>query len=152
MNRMPAQSTFAVLCLVGNFMYFHASANAMMPTGTLIQKHQRQWAVSVKKPPSSGPATAEIPKTAPIGPMYLPRSEAGTMSAMIACDRIISPPPPRPCTPRHATSSQKPASVAGSVKKPAEPDPIEPSVKIAMAPKRDSGGRSGPRTCRTAAS
>ena len=34
-------------------------------------------------------ATAEMPKTAPIGPMYLPRSEAGTMSAMIACESTI---------------------------------------------------------------
>ena len=54
----------------------------------------------MKKPPTSGPATAERPNSAPIGPMYFARSRAGTTSAMIACDRIISPPPPRPCTPR----------------------------------------------------
>jgi hypothetical protein len=75
----------------------------------LIQKahSQPKAAESVKKPPTSGPATAERPKSAPIGPMYLARSRAGTMSAMIACDRIISPPPPRPCTPRQRTSQAK---------------------------------------------
>jgi hypothetical protein len=39
--------------------------------------------------------------------MYLARSRAGTMSAMIACDRIISPPPPRPWTPRQITKAVK---------------------------------------------
>ena len=61
----------------------------------------------MKKPPTSGPAMAERPKRAPIGPMYLARSRAGTMSAMIACDRIIRPPPPRPWTPRQTTSQPK---------------------------------------------
>jgi hypothetical protein len=84
-------------------------ARTATPTGTLIQKHHSQpsAAESVKNPPTSGPAIAERPKRAPMGPMYLARSRAGTMSAMIACDRIISPPPPRPWTPRQTTSQPK---------------------------------------------
>jgi hypothetical protein len=79
------------------------------PTGTLIQKAhcQPNAAWSVKKPPTSGPATADSPNSAPIGPMYFARSRAGTTSAMIACDKIISPPPPSPCTPRQTTSQAK---------------------------------------------
>jgi hypothetical protein len=34
------------------------------------------------------------------------------MSAMIACERIMSPPPPRPCTPRQNTSQPKPGDSA----------------------------------------
>ena len=84
-------------------------ATAARPTGTLIQKHHCQPSASwsVKKPPTSGPAMADRPNSAPIGPMYLARSRAGTMSAMIACDKIIRPPPPSPCTPRQITSQVK---------------------------------------------
>ncbi len=66
--------------------------------------------------------TAAMPNRAPMGPMYLPRSFAGTMSAMIACDRIMRPPPPRPCTPRQATNSGKvcanPAPADATVNRP----------------------------------
>ncbi|KAI3473680.1 hypothetical protein Pfo_031581 [Paulownia fortunei] len=69
------------------------------------RQFQVRW--STKNPPSSGPPIADRPKIAPSGPRYLPRSEAGTMSAMIACDRIIRPPPPRPCIARKTTSCVK---------------------------------------------
>ena len=75
-----------------------------MPSGMFIQNAQRQPMPSVNQPPSSGPATEERAKTPPMMPMYLPRSRAGTTSAMIACARIISPPPPRPWTARPAIS------------------------------------------------
>src|SRR3712207_875555 len=91
-------------------------ARTATPTGTLIQKAHSQpsesW--SVKKPPTSGPTMAERPNRAPIGPMYLARSRAGTMSAMIAWARIIRPPPPRPCTPRQKTSQPKSGDSARS--------------------------------------
>ena len=58
----------------------------------------------MKKPPSSGPATEASPKTAPIRPMNRPRRRGGTMSAMIACTPIMSPPPPMPWTARKAMS------------------------------------------------
>ena len=61
---------------------------------------------------------------APSGPMYLPRSLAGTMSAMMACERIIKPPPPRPWMARKITKPQK--SVAKA-------QPMEARVKMAMA-------------------
>src|SRR5699024_860653 len=41
--------------------------NAMMPIGTLIQKHQRQSMCWVKKPPSTGPSTLEMANSPPRG-------------------------------------------------------------------------------------
>jgi len=122
MSMMPATSILRPERCVGSFNVFQATAKAAMPTGMLTQKHQRQSRLSVKNPPSSGPITAAIPNRAPIGPMYLPRSLAGTMSAMIACDKIISPPPPRPWIPRQMTSSpkfwEKPAAADATVNSP----------------------------------
>src|SRR5699024_4222390 len=39
--------------------------NAMMPIGTLIQKHQRQSVCWVKKPPSTDPSTLEMANSPP---------------------------------------------------------------------------------------
>jgi len=72
--------------------------------GRFIQNAQRQPGPSVNHPPSKGPATEDTANTAPIRPMYLPRSRAGTTSAMDACDRIINPPPPSPWIARPAIS------------------------------------------------
>ncbi len=107
MVRMPPQSVGRPERCEGSLSAKYAMNHAAMPIGTLIQKVQRQPGPSVSQPPSSGPATAAMPNRAPIGPMYLPRSDAGMMSAMIACDRIIRPPPPRPCTARQATRDSK---------------------------------------------
>src|SRR3954452_16605590 len=106
---MPQWSRGALLCLRGRVSANQPTANAASPTGTLTQKHhcQPRLAESVKKPPTSGPITADRPNSAPIGPMYFARSRAGTTSAMIACERIISPPPPSPWTPRQMTSQVK---------------------------------------------
>src|SRR3954447_1905549 len=106
---MPAKSSGVVLLLRGRLSANQPMAKAAAPTGTLTQKHhcQPSAAESVKKPPTSGPTTADRPNSAPIGAMYLARSRAGTTSAMIACDGIISPPPPRPCTPREITNQVK---------------------------------------------
>ncbi len=46
------------------------------------------------------------------------------MSAMMACERIIKPPPPRPCMARKTTNIQK---------LPAKAAPMEASVNSAMA-------------------
>ncbi len=97
---------------------------ARMPSGMLIHRPQRHPMPSVNQPPSSGPATDDTAKAAPMIPMYLPRSRAGTMSAMIACARIMRPPPPRPWIARAAMS-------AGM--EPASPPTIEPAMKIEMA-------------------
>src|SRR3954470_6804338 len=70
---MPAESSGVVLRLRGRVSVNQPMAKAARPTGTLIQKHhcQPRLAWSVKNPPTSGPATAERPNSAPIGPMYL---------------------------------------------------------------------------------
>lgn len=49
------------------------------------------------------------------------------MSAMIACDRIISPPPPSPWMARNTTNIQKSSAKA---------QPMLASVKIAMAARK----------------
>jgi hypothetical protein len=90
-----------------------------------IQKAQRQPGPSVSQPPSSGPATEETANTAPMMPMYLPRSRAGTTSAIADCERIINPPPPMPWMTRE--TMRKFMSVAVAPK-------TEPTMKIRMAP------------------
>ncbi len=81
-----------------------ATARATTPSGRLIQNTQRQSTESVSQPPSSGPATAETPNTAPMGAMNFARSRAGTTSAMMVWDMIIRPEPPRPCKNRNPTN------------------------------------------------
>lgn len=65
----------------------------------LIQNAHRQPIDSVNQPLNSGPEIEEMPKTAPMTPMYFERSRTGTTSAMIAWERIMRP-PPMPCTVR----------------------------------------------------
>ena len=96
-SAIPAVSIRALTCSrLGRCRKAAAAISASPPTGTLIQNTQRQPGPSVNQPPSSGPATEETAKTPPMMPMYLPRSRAGITSAMVACERIISPPPPMP--------------------------------------------------------
>lgn len=60
---------------------------ANSPSGTLIQNAQRQPMESVNQPPSNGPRMAEIPKTAPMMPMYLPRLRDAAAAAGVS--RIV---------------------------------------------------------------
>ena len=41
------------------------TTSATMPIGMLMKKIQRQPGPSAKKPPSTGPSTLDVPKTAP---------------------------------------------------------------------------------------
>ena len=96
-STMPPMSSLGFTLLpLGRCRRKIAASRARAPRGTLIQKVQRQPMPSVNQPPSSGPATEETAKTPPMMPMFLPRSRAGTTSAMIAWERIMSPPPPSP--------------------------------------------------------
>ena len=90
----------------------------------LKENAQRQPGPSVIQPPSSGPATEDTANTAPITPMYLPRSRAGTTSAMEVWARIIRPPPPRPCTTR---------AVMSELMVPAAAPRAEPAMNSTMA-------------------
>ena len=81
-----------------------AATAATIESGTLIQNAQCQLRWSVNSPPKSGPTSMGSTKATPMAPMYLPRLRAGTTSAMMACAKIISPPPPRPWMPRPAIS------------------------------------------------
>ena len=100
-------------------------AIASRPSGSASRKAQRHPGPSVSQPPMSGPATEETAKTDPMMPMYLPRWRAGTTVAMIACDRIIMPPPPTPWTTRPTMSH-----VMDSAKKPM----TDPTMKTVIAP------------------
>ena len=83
----------------------------------------------MKKPPISGPMTAETPNTAPKSPVYLPRSRGETTSPTAACALTISPPPPRPWMARNAISSVMPCAI---------PHRAEPTRKITSAACRTS--------------
>lgn len=110
----------------GSLMATAATAKARAPRGRLIQNAQRQECASVNQPPSSGPTTEARPKTAPIGAMYLARSRGGTRSAMIACEVLIRPPPPSPCTARPAIR----VPMSGAI-----PQITEPARKRAIPPR-----------------
>jgi hypothetical protein len=81
----------------------------------------------VKKPPISGPATLEIPNTAPNSPTHLPRSRGGTTSPIAACADTISPPPPSPWIARKAISSVIPRASPHSA------EPIRNSTSAACS-------------------
>ena len=60
------------------------------------------------------------------------------MSAMMACDRTIRPPPPRPCTPRQNTNSQKARPESAPKISPENPAPMDPITKMLIAPRNNA--------------
>ena len=125
-STMPPMSRRGRPLCRGSLRNRTAPASASSPSGMLIQKTQRQPGPSVKKPPSSGPATEDTANTPPMTPMYLPRSRAGTTSAIAAWERMISPPPPRPWIARAAMrTSMVPASAPTT----------EPAMNTRIAPR-----------------
>ncbi len=78
--------------------------NATMATGTFTKNTQRQPMESVMSPPTTGPMTELIPKTAPVKPWYRPRSRGEKMSPMVEKAMLMSAPPPMPCRARKAMS------------------------------------------------
>ena len=96
-----------------------------IPTGTLTKKIHSQPRYSVSTPPSSTPAAAPLPATAPQIPKALFRSappcrKAVLMIASVAGETIA---PPSPCSARKAIS-QAPLS--------AKPHISDPNVKTAI--------------------
>src|SRR5690606_35617556 len=77
-----------------------AAGQARKARGNFVPYRPRPPVPSGNPPPEKGTATGEAPEYAPEDPAYLPRCLAGTMSAMMAWDMIIRPPPPSPCTTR----------------------------------------------------
>ena len=110
-NVMPQKSKFfsdSRLRYVGS-----STADTTMATtesGILIQNAQRQLTKSVNTPPRSGPTSMGNAQPIPITFRYSARLRAGTMSATMACESTMEPPPPKPATARPAIS--KPISVA----------------------------------------
>ena len=70
------------------------------PRGRLIQKHHRQVTSLVKTPPSSGPTTEEIPKTAPKAPCTAGRFRSGKVLRRIVTAPLTIPELPSPATAR----------------------------------------------------
>ena len=87
---------------------------AATANGRPRKKFQRQPALSVMTPPSSGPPTMPMPITAPMRPMYLPRSRGLMMSAIRTVPSAVRPPAPMPCRAR------MPMSIPVSVGQPGE--------------------------------
>ena len=106
------------------------TTKATRPMGTLTRNTHRQpvipsrESVPAKKPPTTGPRTLAVPKTARKNPWYRARSRGGTMSPTIASARENSPPAPRPWTARNRASSVM--EVANELS-------TEPSTKMPMA-------------------
>ena len=73
---------------------------AATANGRPRKKFQRQPALSVMTPPSSGPPTMPMPITAPMRPMYRPRSRGLMMSAIRTVPSAVRPPAPMPCRAR----------------------------------------------------
>ncbi len=78
----------------------------------------------MSQPPSSGPATLDMPKTPAKYPWYRPRSRGGITSPITANAIDIRPPAPSPCTAR------KPIN---SVMFCAAPESVEPIRKVTIA-------------------
>ncbi len=99
---------------------------------------------SVKNPPTIGPTTDASPNTPPNRPWYLPRSEAGIMSAMTANALENSAPPPRPWIALKTISWIIPPPSSGRLpNSPASPLSIEPArnrptpkSRMGLRPKR----------------
>ena len=88
------------------------AAKATTAIGRIAQKTQRQLSASTISPPSSGPISPPMPKTAAKRPMYLPRSEGGKRSPETEKALPIRMPPPMPC------SARRPISISIEVAKP----------------------------------
>ncbi|MFN3876416.1 MAG: M1 family aminopeptidase, partial [Flavobacteriales bacterium] len=79
----PMGGTWAVQVRIGQKLYGTAEPHGPTPLSLTLVGDQGQ--VHEAMVTASGPLTEARPKAAPITPMYLPRSRAGTRSAMIAC-------------------------------------------------------------------
>ena len=75
-------------------------------------------------PPITGPTMLEDVKMSANQTWKRTRSRGTTSSPISACDSVISPPPPRPCSTRAATSCTNDC---------AQPQAAEPSVKMPSA-------------------
>jgi len=104
-----------------------ATRMASAERGTFIQNAQRQPTVSVKKPPKRGPATVGTAYAMPMMLRYHARLRGGTTSATMACERIMRPPPPRPCM---ALPTMSPAMAA------ARAQATEPTANRTSAPRK----------------
>ena len=93
------------------------------PMGTLMKNTHCQVAYWVMRPPSSGPASVEIPAVAPQMPSAAPRLSRGKMRLITLMVWGVNKDPPIPCTARAAISvSMLPAS----------PQASDESVKIVI--------------------
>src|SRR5262249_13538084 len=81
------------------------SSTASTPTGTLIQKIDRQPTESTSTPPRIGPSDMLRPTTAPHMPIACPRSRGSVnLLVMIDIPTGLSMDPPTACSIRNATS------------------------------------------------
>ena len=100
---MPPTSTGGRSSRRSGFVRKNATAAiAKSASGMLKANSQRQPVTCTNQPPRSGPTTVDTANTEPMTPMYLPRCRGGMMSAMVACAKMMRPPPPSPSTARPA--------------------------------------------------
>ena len=122
---MPSTSTDGCLARrAGRLEKNATAAMARSASGMLKANSQRHPVTCTNHPPKSGPTTVDTANTEPKTPMYLPRCRGGMMSAMVACERMMSPPPPKPSTARPA---MRPSMLGAS------PHVADPTMKTESA-------------------
>ncbi len=111
----PVNSTITSSCPTGSILRGRAardsgtnraaSTTAATPTGTLIQKIDRQPTAPTSAPPTTGPSAMLSPTTPPHTPMALARS-LGSVKVFVMIDIAtgFSIEPPTACTMRNAIS------------------------------------------------
>ena len=98
----PHQSIFCGLGLCGMCRKVTTINSETAPIGMFIKKIQRQPSINrispapASAPPTTGPSTDEVPKTARNMPWYFALSFGGTMSATIVRASENNPPAPIP--------------------------------------------------------
>src|SRR5712671_2151560 len=98
------------------------------PQRNVDQKIARQPRCCERMPPMTGPSVLARAKLAPNHPWNLPLSFGETTSPISACARVIRPPPPKPCSARAQTRTERLGAIAHA----AEPPTNSPSAQISM--------------------
>ena len=114
-----------------------ASTIAATPTGTLIQKIDRQPSPSTSAPPRTGPSAMLSPTTPPQTPIARARSR-GSVNVFVMIDMAtgLSMEPPTACTVRNAISQPSPGATLHS----SEPtvNRASPAWKVRRRPTRSA--------------
>jgi hypothetical protein len=136
-STVPGRSNLRAFSFQGMHLYFSSYGILTvkrMPTtiaaqiGKLIQTHHLHVALSVKLPPTNGPAIAEIPSDINLRPLKDARFSSGHEAASTSTDPDIMPAAPHPAIARPTISATDVGDVAQM---------RDPMLKVAMRLRTD---------------